>query len=585
MIQKNIPIGLPISNTKAYILDKKLKPVPIGVIGELCIAGEGLARGYLNRPDLTAERFVENEFIGERIYRIGDLARWLSDGNIEFVGRVDNQVKIRGYRIEPGEIEQKLLEHTNILETDVLDQKDKDDNKYLVAYFVADNELSIAELKTYLSRELPEYMIPSYFVQLDQMPLTPNGKIDTKALAELEKVRTKEYVAPSSDIEERLVKIWSAILDVEKIGVTDNFFDIGGHSLKATSFISKVFKELNVEIPLREVFKRPTIKEIALFIDDINKNNDSLRSYTNIKKVEERESYPLSSAQKRLYILNKLEGISMTYNMPQIFGIKGEVDKNKLENIFNKLIRRHEAFRTSFEVIDGEVVQRIHEDVEFKISELASRFIKDFVQPFDLSQAPLLRVGLIKEEDETIFVIDMHHIISDGVSMDILRNDFIQLFAGQEPPELRIQYKDYSIWHNELLQTEVMKKQEEYWLERFGDFELPVLNMPTDYLTTSNALRPAVITFEGESLIFAVKKDLSLKLNELAKCNGATLYMVLLAAYNLLLSKYSEQEDIIVGSPIAGRPHVDLENIIGMFVNTLAMRNYPEKSVNVLQSF
>ncbi len=268
MIQKNIPIGMPISNTKAYILDKNLKPVPIGVIGELCIAGEGLARGYLNRPDLTAERFVENEFIGERIYRTGDLARRLVDGNIEFIGRMDNQVKIRGYRIEPGEIEQKLLEHANIFETVVLDQKDKDDNKDLVVYFVAYNELSIAELKTYLSRELPEYMIPSYFVQLDQMPLTPNGKVDTKALIELEKVQTKEYVAPSNETEEKLVTIWLEILGIEKVGLTDNFFEIGGHSLRATSLITEIYKAFRVELPLRVIFRTPTIRELAGYIQN-----------------------------------------------------------------------------------------------------------------------------------------------------------------------------------------------------------------------------------------------------------------------------------------------------------------------------
>ncbi len=573
-----ITIGKPIANVQIYICDKYNQIVPVGVIGEICIAGQGVARGYLNRDELTKERFISNPFGLGKLYKTGDYGRWLADGRIEYIGRIDQQVKVRGYRIELGEIENYLRGHNAILDAVVVDLTDNDGNSYLTGYFVSDADISSSEIRKYLGKELPEYMIPAYFIQIESMPLSPNGKVNRKALPKpKDEIVKKDYFAPTNNTEARLAIIWLEILGLDRVGITDDFFQIGGHSLNATSMISKVYKAFNVQIPLREVFKTPTIKALAIYILNAEEN-----IYSSIKKVEDRENYPqgcylVSSAQKRLYLINQFEEMKTGYNMPSIMKVEGDLDKERFENVINELIRRHDAFRTSFTMIDGEVVQRINDDVEFAIAYLNTEdqmtekeIIKEFIRPFDLSQAPLLRVGLIKSDDESLLVFDMHHIISDGMSMEILTNEFIRLYSGIGLPELRIQYKDFADWQNDLFNSEIFKKQEKYWLSRFGQDAIPVLNMPTDYP------RPALMSFAGETISFGFEKEITAKLNNLANENGETLYMVLLAAYNILLSKYSGQEDIIVGSPIAGRPHPDLSNIIGMFVNTLAMRNMPE---------
>mgnify|MGYP005834128821 CR=1 FL=1 len=581
---KELNIGKPIANTEIYILDKHNRLQPVGVPGELCIAGHGLARGYLNRPELTAEKFVSNPFgtldrerlpkaKNQLMYRTGDLARWLPDGNIEFLGRIDHQVKIRGYRIELGEIETQLLSSEAVKEAVVIDREDKNSTKYLCAYIVSEKDVVISGLREHLSKNLPDYMIPSYFIQLDRLPLTPNGKIDRKALPVPEgniNMGT-EYIAPRDQVELKLAEIWKDILEVERVGIKDNFFELGGHSLKATALVSKIHKELSVEVPLREIFKHTTIMELGEYIKGAEQN-----IYTSIEPVGEREYYPLSSAQKRLYILNQLEGGGTSYNMPAVMVVEGAVDRERLENAFKQLVKRHDTLRTSFEIIDGEPVQRVHRDIDLKLTCMETdegnihSAIEEFIEPFDLSEAPLLRVGLVKvSEDKHILLFDMHHIISDGTSMNILIKEFIHLYSGQELPELRIQYKDFSAWQNEMFKSVAIKKQEEYWLNTFNG-ELPVLNMPTDYP------RPAVQSFEGDNISFGLDSEAAKELNKLASETGSTLYMVLLAAYNVLLSKYTGQEDIIVGSPVAGRLHTDLDSIIGMFVNTLAMRNYPE---------
>jgi tyrocidine synthetase III len=578
----SIPIGKPISNTQVYIIDRNNMLQPIGIAGELCISGDGLARGYLNKPELTVEKFVPNPFEpGIRMYRTGDLARWLPDGNIEFIGRLDHQVKIRGHRIELGEVESHLLKHEAVKEVIVVTREGKNGDKYLCAYITADRGLAVNEIREYLGKELPKYMIPSYFVQLETMPLTPNGKVDRKALPEpdVSIIAGVEYEAPRNVIEEKLVKVWQEVLGVDRIGINDNFFDLGGHSLKATSMMSKIHKELSVEVPLKEIFRMPIIKGLAEYIKG---QEESV--YTVIEPVEKKEHYALSSAQKRLYILNQIEGPGVSYNIPGAMMVEGHLDRAKLEKVFNSLVKRHESLRTSFEQVEGEPVQRVHQAAEMQVgysdstlstdnvlsTEEIAGIIKTFVRPFELDKAPLLRVGLVKLHPEKhILLLDMHHIISDGVSMGILTEEFVKLYNGEELPQLRIQYKDYSEWQNEALNTEEIKKQEEYWLKQL-EGEIPVLNMPTDYP------RPSVQSFEGSRIRFVLEGEQIGKLKKLGQETGATLYMILLAAYNVLLSKYTGQEDIIVGSPIAGRPHADLENIMGMFVNTLAMRNYPE---------
>ncbi len=570
--KNNIPIGKPMKGTRIIILDEDMKICEEGQIGEIYIRTPFMTLGYFNDPELTKEKFIPNPFNNDQkdlLYKTGDLGRWMFDGNLEFLGRKDFQVKIRGVRIELGDIEKHLFDYLGIKEAIVIDRENQEKEKYLCAYYITDQEISITDLRNYLSLNLPEFMIPAYFIKVEKMPLTPNGKIDRKALPTPDYgiITEAEYVAPQNEIESRLARIWSDILGIEKVGIKDNFFAIGGHSLKATAVVAEIYKEFNVELSLREVFKAPTIEELAKCISGADQS-----IYSSIKAVNTREYYPLSSAQKRLYLLNQLEEMKTGYNISNVFKIQGNFDKERFEEVVAKLVKRHDAFRTSFELIDGEVVQKIHNDLEFEVDYVKTdsvnlTTIKEFIRPFDLSKVPLLRIGLIEDETQRYLVFDMHHIISDGTSMGILINEFVSLYTENKLADLRIQYKDFALWQNDLFNSDIIRSQEKYWLERFDQGEIPVLNLPTDYP------RPSVMSFEGETTSFTIDTELTGKLNKLVNENGATLYMVLLASYNILLSKYTGQTDIIVGSPIAGRPHADLKNIIGMFVNTLAMRN------------
>ncbi|MFB6365310.1 amino acid adenylation domain-containing protein [Paenibacillus elgii] len=569
----NVPIGKAWLNARFYIVDAQLKPVPVGVLGELCIGGVGVARGYLNRPELTEEKFADSPFVpGERLYRTGDLARWMADGNVDFIGRIDHQAKIRGYRIEIGEVESQLLKVVAVRKAVVIVREDGNGQKALCAYFTADGRLQANELRSALAQELPGYMIPSYFVQMERLPLTPNGKIDRKALPAPEGSASggSEYTAPRTPLEAKLVRIWQEVLGLEKVGVKDNFFELGGHSLRATTLVSKVHKEMNVEFPLRDVFRCVTVEEMAQAIARMEE-----RLYVSIPKIEEKEYYALSSAQKRLFILHQLEGAEQSYNMPGVMMVEGLLDRHRLEKAFRQLIRRHETLRTGFETVNGEPVQRVHPEVTFAAAyveareEDAAKHVRSFVRAFDLQQPPLLRVGLIELGAERhLLMLDMHHIISDGVSTNILIEEFVRLYEGAELPPLRIQYKDYAAWQQAEVRSERMNRQEAYWLDVFHG-EIPVLDLPTDYP------RPAVRSFEGDTVTFAVGQAGSERLRQLAAQTGSTLYMVLLAAYMTLLHKYTGQEDVIVGTPVAGRSHADLEPVIGMFVNTLAVRSYP----------
>ncbi|TKH41704.1 hypothetical protein C1I60_20515 [Paenibacillus terrae] len=589
-----VNLGKPIHNTRAYILNEHGKLQPIGVLGELCISGVGVARGYLNRPELTVEKFVPNPFAGgeanyERMYRTGDLARWLPDGNIEYLGRVDHQVKIRGYRIELGEVETNLMKVAYVQEVVVLVREDNQGQNQLVAYYVAEQDVDAGELRSLLAKELPNYMVPAYFVQLEHIPLTSNGKIDRKSLPAPEGSLQSgaDYAEPRTEAESKLVKIWQDVLGLNKIGVKDNFFEIGGHSLRAMTLVSKIHKELNKSISLRIIFEAPTIEQLAVVLKDLNQV-----AYVSVSVTEERDFYPLSSAQKRMYMLQQLDPNDVNYNMYAAFQVSGPLNVKRLEEVFHQLISRHATLRTSFEMVDNKPMQRIHDTVLFEVEYsklLENRALKDllavganikkrirsFVRPFDLQSAPLLRVGLLdlgvqgeKKVPQYLLMLDMHHIISDGVSTNILANELVRLYNDEKLSPLRIQYRDYAVWQQNGVQQGWLKQQEAYWLDTF-DGELPVLNLATDFI------RPEVRSTAGATVEFELDGKASQRLKELAAETGSTLYMVLLAAYTALLHQYTGQEDIIVGSPIAGRPHADLEPVIGMFVGTLAMRNYP----------
>ncbi|MDQ1355258.1 MAG: hypothetical protein QG657_5568 [Acidobacteriota bacterium] len=573
-------IGKPIPTLSAYILDRYLRPVPLGVTGEICVGGDGVGRGYLNRVELTKEKFVESPYNpGGRLYRSGDTGRFLENGDMEYSGRIDHQVKIRGFRIELGEIENRLLKYDGIKDAVVLAEETPDE-KYLCAYIVADKGFTLTELRTHLSGKLPDYMIPSYFVRIEKVPLTPNGKVDRRAFPKPELKVGENYIAPKNEIETKLVELWAEILGRDKlhkpqlqtsIGIHDNFFELGGHSLNATILVSKIHKLYDVIVPLTEIFKTPRIKELAKYIKEKSKE-----FHISIEPAEEKEYYELSPAQKRLYILQQLVTDNTSYNMPLVMPLAESVEKEKLESVFKKLIERHESLRTSFITVNEEPFQRIHREVDFPIGfyEIKEEaevvpLISGFTKPFDLGLAPLLRVNLIVVgSSRWVLFIDMHHIVTDGTSQGILEKEFLGLQAEEELHPLRLQYKDYSEWYNKALRQEAIKQQESYWLKEFPD-ELPVLDLPTDYP------RPSIQSVEGNVVSFSFTVRETNVLKAIAKENEATPYMALLAIFNILLAKLSRQEAIIIGTAIAARRHADLLNVIGMLVNTLAMRNYP----------
>jgi len=599
---ERIPIGKPIQNMNIYILDNRMRLCPIGAKGEICVSGVGVGRGYLGDEEKTKQVFIKNPFFlpttdesnespssftndqgpmtNDRfpqspIYLTGDLGTWVPDGTILFFGRKDYQLKIRGFRIELGEIENRLLSHPEIKEVVVIDKEDKVGNKYLCAYVVPrpNHSPGAATLKEFLLKHLPDYMIPAHFMLLENLPLTSSGKVDRKALPGPEGGEIiSGYAAPENQVEKKLVEIWSEVLEKEEgiIGVNHNFFDLGGHSLKAIVLVSKIHKEFDVKVPLAELFRTPTIRDLSTYIKKAIKVR-----YMSIESVEKKEYYPLSSAQRRFYILQQIDINSTAYNMPIIIKLEGHLEKEKADAVFTNLLNRHQSLRTSFQLKDEEPIQRIHDDVDFtvkyhEVSESGSgSIIKNFVKSFDLSRPPLLKLEFIKVAGkEHILMFDMHHIITDGTSMGIFINDLLALYVEKKLPPLRLQYKDFSQWQYNLLAEEQLKKQEKYWLDHFSG-ELPVLNMPTDYP------RPQVQSFQGDSIGFHFGKELSTKLKLITEKNGATLYMILLALYNILISKWTEQEDIIVGTPIAGRNHTDLENIIGLLLETIAIRNFP----------
>ncbi len=568
-----IPIGAPISNTRTYILDPWNQPVPVGVPGQLSITGFCLAAGYLNRPELTAERFVIPSSLSplentSPLYYTGDMVRWRPDGNIVFEGRIDQQVKVRGFRVELGEIQSKCREYEGVKEAVVTARKEPSgDGVYLCAYLVPAGEPDIAALEEFLARKLPAYMVPACFVTLEEIPLTSSGKVNKKALPEPEFRGGTGYRAPATPVEEKMVNLWAGVLgmDAETIGMDDDFFRLGGHSLKATRLMNRVYKAFQVEIPLRQLFETPTAAGLCRCLE----HREPVR-YSAVEAVEKKDYYALSSAQKRLYVLQRMEPESTAYHMSAAVPFKGELHRVAPEEVFRRLVDRHESFRTSFELKDSEPVQRVHQPVDFTLEKAESGELEGWVRPFDLSRAPLLRVGIFTPPGGggSLLLVDMHHIISDGESLEILLREAAALFKGEHLPSLAIQYKDYSCWQERNRDGGHLLKQEKYWLGVF-EGEIPVLNLPTDNP------RPAVRSFEGKRLPFTVEAGTIDGLEGLGKKTGATLYMVLLAAVHVLLAKLTGQEDIVIGSPVANRRKDELETIIGMFVNTLALRNFP----------
>ncbi|MEM9922090.1 MAG: amino acid adenylation domain-containing protein, partial [Bacteroidota bacterium] len=569
-----VPIGKPLSNNRIYILSNSNQLQPTGVAGELCIAGAGLARGYANRAEITKEKFVADPFVeGARMYRSGDLARWLPDGNIEFLGRIDKQVKIRGFRIELGEIENNLVQHEAIQDAVVL-AVEQGGEKYLLCYYVAPEVMAVSALNAYLSASLPDYMIPAQYVRLETIPLTANGKVNRRALPKPEQqLEQEELVLPANDTESELRRIWSEVLQLDEgqISVVRSFFELGGHSLKATVLVNKISRAMEVEVPLKEIFGRQDIRSLGNFIDQAQKV-----AYAAIPTAPPMDAYPLSSAQKRMYFLYEFDKSSTAYNMPQVSRLGESLDKDRLEKAFRQLIGRHEALRTSFHQGESEPVQKIATKVNFQIEQLQaekaaiSNSISEFIRPFDLGVAPLMRVGILEVDNgEQLLLIDLHHIISDGISQGLMVRDFLDLYEGRSLEPTALTYKDFAYWQQQPSQQVAKEVQKKFWLKTF-EAEVPVLDLPTDFQ------RPLVNTFAGDELEFQLDKDQLQKLKALAKQEGTSLYMLILSAYTILLSKLSNQSDVVVGTPVSGRQHADLENMVGMFVNTLPLRNHPE---------
>ncbi|HEY0022712.1 MAG TPA: non-ribosomal peptide synthase/polyketide synthase [Longimicrobium sp.] len=579
------PIGRPLGNVRLYVCNVQSGAQPVGVPGELLIGGAGVARGYLGRPGLTAERFIPDPFSadpGARLYRTGDRARWRADGTLEFLGRVDTQVKVRGFRIEPGEIEAVLRAHEDVTDCVVVAREDAGDQR-LVAYVTGGVEAE--ELREHLRRSLPEYMVPAAFVVLDALPLTPNGKLDRKALPAPDyAAQADQYLAPRTPAEEVLAGIWAEVLRLEQVGVTESFFELGGHSLLATRVVSAVREAFGVELPLRALFEGPTVAELAGRVEEMRRAE--LPVLPAVVPVPRTGPLPLSFAQERLWFIDRLEPGSALYNMPMARRLEGALDVPALERTLSEIVRRHEALRTVFREVDGSPVQVIAPFAGFAVpmedlsalgaadreAALRRRAVEEAQQPFDLSAGPLFRAVLLRlGAEDHVLLLSMHHIVSDGWSMGVLYRELSALYAayrdGRESPlpELPVQYADYAVWQREQLEGEALDRQLAYWKERLaGAPEL--LEVPTDHP------RPAVQTYRGTTVPVEFSLELLERLQALGRSEGATLYMTLLAAFQVLLGKYAGSDDVVVGTAIAGRTRGEVEELIGFFVNTLVLR-------------
>ncbi|WP_342332917.1 amino acid adenylation domain-containing protein [Pedobacter sp. FW305-3-2-15-E-R2A2] len=592
-----VPIGKPISNIQIYIVERHGDLSPVGVAGEICIAGVGVARGYLNRPELSAEKFVPNPYqraeeklqgLNERMYLTGDQGRWLSDGNIEFLGRKDDQVKIRGYRIEPGEIENALQGYPGMVSAVVVARKGTSAEQELIAYVVSGSVLVIQELRAYLGSKLPSYMVPSHYVQLDSLPLNASGKTDRKALPDPEGLGMASgvaYVAPRTEPEEKLAAIWSELLEVpqERIGIDDDFLNLGGHSLKMIRLSSQIYKIFGVKTGLQELFSKTTLCAQAALITAGKKE-----AFSDIPLVDLSSDYVLSSSQRRLWILSQFGDGNMAYNIPGVHLFEGTLDLGGLSHAFTALIERHEILRTVFRNNEsGDIRQVVLSASEsgFKISEhdlteasdqqdrVHELIAKDFRETFNLALGPLLRAGVYRlGADRWVFTYVMHHIISDGWSMEILIKELLAYYnayvsgSALELSGLRIQYKDYAAWQQNELNGASLSRHRSYWQQQLSG-TLPVLELATD------RPRPAVKTYNGGQVQVTFDQSVLLGLQSLMQSEGTTLFMGVLAGVNALLYRYSGQDDLIVGSPIAGRNHSDLEDQIGFYINTLVLRS------------
>jgi amino acid adenylation domain-containing protein len=586
-----VAIGRPIANTQVYLLDAYAQPVPVGVAGELCIGGAGLARGYRNRPALTADKFVPDQFgseCGARLYRTGDLARYRSDGTLECLGRLDHQVKVRGFRIELGEVEAVLSQHPAVRAVAVVVREDLPGDKRLVAYVALEGEQAVpgSDLRDFVKEKLPEYMVPGAVVCLDQMPLTPNGKIDRNRLPSPPASETGPVgSAPRTLEEEVLAEIFARVLGLKAVGIQDHFFERGGHSLLAARVIAQVRDVLSIELPLRAIFATPTVEGLAGQLAALRRAGQAPAGPAPVR-VPRDVPLPLSFAQQRLWFIDRLEPGGHVYNVPLLARLSGTLNRAALEQALAQILTRHESLRTVFTSGDGEPVQQIlplapdpvavvdlsHLDESEREPEARRLATQEAQRPFDLDHGPLLRANLLRLGDQDhVLVIVIHHIACDGWSVGVLMRELSALYeglVGGRPavlPELAVQYADYAVWQRSWLQGPALQAQLAYWQQRLAGAP-PVLELPTD------RPRPPVQTYRGGQEEILLPPSLLQRLGELGRREGATPFMTLLAAFQALLARYSRQEDVVVGAPVAGRGRSELEPLIGFFVNTLVLR-------------
>ncbi|MCY7264062.1 non-ribosomal peptide synthetase [Pseudomonas protegens] len=581
----SLDIGRPIANARIYLLDELQRPVPIGVAGELYVGGAGVARGYLNRNELTAERFLDDPFSdqpGARMYRSGDLARWRADGRIEYLGRNDDQVKIRGVRIELGEIESRLNPFPGIKEAVVLVREDQPGNPRLVAYFTAHEgaaALSVADLRAHLLAQLPDSMVPMAYVQLDALPLTANGKLDRKALPAPDQAAliSREYQAPRGPTETTLADIWQEVLHLPRVGRHDHFFELGGHSLLAMRMVSQVRQRLGVELALGELFANAELCAVAAVLDRAGRSQ-----LPEIFPASQDHDLPLSFAQQRLWFLAQMDGAGSAYNIPIGLGLRGRLDRPALQQALQAIVARHATLRSRFvlgedqpQVLIGAIEEALElgfEDLRDAPRNLAERVRAEAALAFDLERGPVIRGRLLAlADDHHVLLLTLHHIVADGWSMGVLTRELValyQAFSQGRPdplPPLAVQYSDFALWQRRWLSGEVLQQQGDYWRQTLADAPT-LLTLPYD------RPRPPHQDFSGGSVEILLDGPLSAQLKRLSQRHGCTLYTTLLAAWGLLLGRLSGQTDLLIGIPVANRMRAEVEGLIGLFVNTLALR-------------
>ena len=577
----DIYIGKPISNCKCYCLNDNLKPYPIGVPGELYVSGPGVSDGYLNKPEITEKRFIDNPFGGKyKLYKTGDLVEYNSDGNIKFIGRNDNQIKLHGFRIELKEIEQVILKNSNILDVLVTKKIDSNNKPILVAYIITSKKnYDTNILRKDLQEVLPQYMVPQ-IVKIEKFPLTPNGKIDVKSLP-LPSINNidKEIIKPRNKTDKQLIQLAQDTLNIKDISLLDTIYSLGGDSLSAITLSAKIESYFDVEIDIKKLLSNSTFKELSNYIDE---NRNCSDEKIHINQAKKMNFYPLSSAQRRIYYNTKMINEKNTvYNMPGSILIDHIVDKNKIKKIFTKLIERHSSLRTYFEINANDVVQKISTSVNFDIpvfkntSDEVEKIISKFARPFNLEKAPLFRVEIhFIDNSKTLLLIDSHHIIMDGVSLNILINEFNTLYKNEKLEKLPIEYKDYSMWENSFNSSKKIKEYEKYWLNKFEGSDFSELNLPYDFNQSHNA------TYKGSKLSKYIGRSYFDKIKEISTKYSVSPYVIFLSAFFILIYKYTGQTDINIGTPFANREFNEIQNIIGMFVNNIVLRGKIDKDLS-----